>query len=99
MNRRAFVRAMGRLGIAAPAARRVLAAHPVAAAPRESGWTPARRGGGGPLRTLWWQAATLLKPHLSLGVKDADGARLCYESLADFDTDGTLLPVLAREVP
>jgi peptide/nickel transport system substrate-binding protein len=62
-------------------------------------FTPARRGGGGDLRVLWWQAPTILNPHLSLGVKDADAARIFYEPLAAYDPAGNLFPVLAEEVP
>jgi peptide/nickel transport system substrate-binding protein len=101
IGRRAFIRTLAGLGIGAPLAREVLVAAGLAeaAAPRESSWVPTRRGGGGALRTLWWQAATLLNPHLTVGLKDVDGARLCYEPLIAFDTDGAMVPVLAREVP
>src|SRR5437667_6133581 len=100
LGRRAFVRSMVGLGVGVPLAHQMPGAAPRArAAGRDSGWIPARRGGGGPLRALWWQAATLLNPHLSLGLKDADGARLCYEPLAAFDTDGAMVPVLARDIP
>ena len=91
IDRRAFVRAMVALGLGQ--------AGLAQAAPREPGWVPVRRGGGGALRTLWWQAATMLNPHLSLGLKDVDGARLCYEPLVAFDADGAIVPVLVREVP
>ncbi len=91
IDRRAFVRAMAALGLGG--------AGLAQAAPREPGWVPVRRGGGGALRTLWWQAATLLNPHLTVGLKDTDGARLCYEPLVQFDADGVMVPVLARELP
>src|SRR5947209_19869890 len=48
---------------------------------------------------LWWQAPTILNPHLAIGVKDDDGSRLFYEPLVSFDPEGNLLPVLAAEVP
>ena len=101
LDRRGFVRTLVQLGLTAPLAHQVLAAagRADAAAPQEAPWTPARRGGGGPLRTLWWQAATLLNPHLTVGLKDTDGARLCYEPLVQFDADGAMVPVLARELP
>jgi peptide/nickel transport system substrate-binding protein len=95
LSRRAFVRAAAALGLAAPLAQQLL---PPAAA-QEPARTPARRGGGGALRALWWQAATILNPHLTSGLKDIDGARLCYEPLASFDAGGALVPVLAREIP
>ena len=31
---------------------------------------PTKRGGGGPLKVLWWQGATLLNPHFAIGTKD-----------------------------
>jgi peptide/nickel transport system substrate-binding protein len=100
MSRREFVRAMAALGVTAPLAQQVLAAAGLArASAQEPAWTPTRRGGGGALRALWWQAATMLNPHLTSGLKDADGARLCYEPLVSFDTEGTMVPVLAQEIP
>ena len=100
MGRRAFVRAMLMLGVSAPLASQVLVAAGLGAAHAQTPtWTPARRGGGGTLRALWWQAATLLNPHLTTGLKDFDGARLCYEPLIAFETDGTPVPVLAQEIP
>jgi peptide/nickel transport system substrate-binding protein len=68
------------------------AAEPTAAA-------PAQAGGGGLLRLLWWQAPTIINPHLSTGTKDFDASRVCLEPLADFDTEGNGLPVLAEEMP
>src|SRR6266436_2474063 len=89
------------LGVGAPLAHNALVAAGLGPAPAhaQDAWSPTRRGGGGPLRALWWQAATLLNPHLTTGLKDADGARLFYEPLIAFDPDGALIPVLAREVP
>lgn len=57
------------------------------------------RGGGGLLRLLWWQAPTILNPHLSQGTKDYDASCLVYESLANIDVDGNLIPGLATEIP
>jgi peptide/nickel transport system substrate-binding protein len=100
ISRRAFVRAMLALGVTAPLAQEVLSASGVAtASAQEPAWTPSRSGGGGALRALWWQAATLLNPHLTSGLKDADGARLCYEPLVSFDGEGAMVPVLAQEIP
>jgi peptide/nickel transport system substrate-binding protein len=58
-----------------------------------------RRGGGGALRALLWQAPTLLNPHFANGLKDQEGSRPFYEPLAYFDADGNLVPVLAAEIP
>jgi len=60
-----------------------------------------KRGDGGTLRLLWWQAPTILNLHLAQGTKDFDASRLVVEPLATF-TDGQLLPnipVLAKEIP
>ena len=62
-------------------------------------FNPTKRGGGGPVKTLWWQAPVLLNPHLSPGTKDVDASRIFHEPLCSFDPDGNLLPVLATEVP
>jgi peptide/nickel transport system substrate-binding protein len=62
-------------------------------------FTPARRGGGGKLRLLWWQAPTLLNAHLSSGLKDVDAARVVYEPLAAFNRQGDFVPILAEAIP
>src|SRR5262249_15578914 len=100
LDRRAFLRRMTELGLTAPMAARILASAGVAEAPAQTpAFQPTRRGGGGTLRLLYWQAPTILNPHLSTGVKDGTAARLFYEPLAAYDTDGNLVPVLAAEVP
>ena len=103
LDRRAFVNAMLGLGLTVPLAYEMLASAGMALAqPPQPGPTAgpaARRSGGGALKTLWWQAPTILNPHLSVGLKDADGARLFYEPLVAFDADGHVVPVLASEVP
>ncbi len=57
------------------------------------------RGKGGELKLLWWEAPTILNPHLSQGTKDFDATRPVVEPLADFDKDGKLVAVLAAEIP
>jgi peptide/nickel transport system substrate-binding protein len=99
MSRRSFVHTMIGLGLTAPLAAQMLAAGGVAAQSRVSTFTPTRRGGGGPLKTLWWQAPTLLNPHFATGTKDQDGSRIFYEPLAAYDPEGNLSPVLAAEIP
>ena len=56
-------------------------------------------GGGGALKVLWWQGATLLQPHFANGTKDQEGSRIFYEPLAVWDAEGNLVPILAAEVP
>ena len=101
LDRRAFVQTMVGLGLTAPLAAQMLASAGVAEAQPKAGavFTPTKRGGGGQLKVLWWQAPTLLNPHIATGTKDQDGSRIFYEPLASFDPDGTLFPVLAAEVP
>jgi hypothetical protein len=57
------------------------------------------RGGSGTLKLLYWQAPTILNPHLALGSKDWDAARICCEPLLTVDATGTFTPVLAANVP
>ncbi len=99
MSRRHFVQAMVGLGLTAPMAAQMLAAAGVAQAQPKVTYKPTKRGGGGPLKTLWWQGATLLNPHFAVGTKDQDGSRIFYEPLASWDPDGNLSPVLAAEIP
>jgi peptide/nickel transport system substrate-binding protein len=99
-SRRSFVQAMVGLGLTAPMAAQILAGAGIAhAQPKISPSTPTRRGGGGPLKVLWWQAPTLLNPHFATGTKDQDASRIFYEPLASFDPDGNLVPILALEAP
>ena len=94
LSRRRFIQELVALGLTAPLGAQLLpSARPAAAQ------APARRGGGGALRLLYWQAPTSLNPHLATGVKDVHAARLFYEPLAAFDPDGTLVPQLAAEIP
>ena len=101
LSRRTFVQTMIGLGLTAPLAAQMLASAGVAHAQPKApaGSAPTRRGGGGPLKTLWWQAPTLLNPHFATGTKDQDASRIFYEPLAGFDPDGNIVPILASEVP
>jgi peptide/nickel transport system substrate-binding protein len=87
------------LGLTAPLAAEMLAHSGVARAQSKFSYAPTRRGGGGALRVLFWQAPTLLNPHFAVGQKDIEGSRIFYEPLAAWDPDGNLVPVLAAEIP
>src|SRR5262249_36747960 len=87
------------LGLTAPMATRMLMATVAIAQPAGPGPLPTRRGGGGPLRLLYWQAPTILNPHLATGVKDGHAPRIFYEQLANFDRDGNLVPIPAADMP
>jgi len=99
MSRRSFVQTMVGLGLTAPLAAQMLAYSGVALAQPASAYKPTRRGGGGALKLLWWQGATLLNPHFAVGTKDQEGSRIFYEPLAAWDAGGNLIPILAAETP
>jgi len=99
LSRRRFVQMIVGLGLTAPMAAQMLASAGLAQA--QTKWTsnPTKRGGGGIVKTLWWQAPTLLNPHFANGTKDQDASRVFYEPLGAYDPDGNIVPVLAAEVP
>ena len=51
------------------------------------------------LKMLYWQAPTILNPHLSTGYKDSEASRLTLEPLATFNAEDEMEPVLAATVP
>jgi len=99
LSRRRFVQLLVGLGLTAPMAAQMLASAGVAQAQTKWTFTPTKRGGGGLVKTLWWQAPTLLNPHFANGTKDQDACRIFYEPLGAYDPDGNIVPVLAAEVP
>jgi peptide/nickel transport system substrate-binding protein len=99
VSRRAFVQTMVGLGLTAPLAAQMLASAGIVQAQSKTLAGPTKRGGGGMLKVLWWQAPTLLNPHFAVGTKDQDGSRIFYEPLAAFDPEGNIVPILAAEVP
>jgi peptide/nickel transport system substrate-binding protein len=101
ISRRQFTRMMVGVGLTAPMAAQMLTHSGLGprVAQAQAKHTPTKRGGGGALKALWWQAPTLLNPHFANGTKDQDGSRIFYEPLASFDPDGNLFPNLAAEVP
>ena len=99
LPRRSFIQQMVALGLTAPMASTMLMHAGVASAQAPSGYKATKRGGGGSLKLLWWQGATLLNPHFATGTKDQEGSRIFYEPLAAWDPDGNLVPILAAEIP
>jgi len=97
--RRAFIQHMVGLGLTAPMASMLLMHHGVAQAQTMPAYRPTKRGGGGTLKVLYWQAAVHLNPHYAGGTKDQDASRVFYEPLAGWDTEGNLIPILAAEIP
>ena len=98
-SRRAFVQQMVAVGLTAPMATMILGHSGVAMAQTAIPYRPTKAGGGGALKLLFWQAATLLNPHFAIGTKDQEGSRIFYEPLAGWDSEGNLVPVLAAELP
>jgi len=72
---------------------------PVAATTAPLAAPTSERGAGDTLRMIYFQAPTILNPHLSAGTKDLSASRIVYEPLATFDKDGNLVPFLAAEIP
>jgi len=99
LTRRRFVERMLGLGLSVPMAGMMLMEAGIATAQGMAPYKPTRRGGGGTLRLLEWQAPTLLNPHFATGTKDLFGSRIFYEPLAQWDAEGNLEPVLAAEIP
>lgn len=54
---------------------------------------------GGRLKILYWQAVTILNPHLASGTKDFDGAAPILEAFARRNEKDELVPFLAAEIP
>src|SRR5436190_10628199 len=99
VSRRTLLRGMAAVGLSAPFANLLLLQAGVAQAADKFDDKPTKAGGGGPLKTLYWQAPTLHNPHFAIGTKDQDGSRIFYEPLAGWDNDGNLVPILAAEIP
>ena len=85
LSRREFVQGMMALGLTAPLAAQMLASAGVAQAqPKGAMFTPTKRGGGGQLKVLWWQAATLLNQQVEVEVTNlvqTGAGKLVFASL------------------
>jgi peptide/nickel transport system substrate-binding protein len=99
MSRRAFVRLALGAGLTLPVAGMLMLHAGIASGAERQAYKPTKRGGGGLLKLLLWQGPTILNPHLATGVKDVYGARLFYQSLAEWDMEGNLIPILAAGIP
>jgi peptide/nickel transport system substrate-binding protein len=102
-NRREFIRALLGLGLSGPLIAEMLATRTSALAPEPSvvhpPFTPSRRGGGGKLRLLYWNAPTILNAHFATGARDVAAARVVSEPLFSIAPDGTFIPILAADIP
>jgi peptide/nickel transport system substrate-binding protein len=99
LPRRSFIQQMVGLGLTAPMASMMLMHEGIAQTAPAIPYKPTKRGGGGALKLIYWQAAVHLNPHYAGGTKDQDASRIFYEPLASWDSEGNLVPVLAAEVP
>ena len=101
LSRRAFVQRVVAAGLTVPIAGQLLAWEGVAWAKsaQVEDYKPTKAGGGGALKILLWQAATLLNPHFASGTKDQIASRIFYEPLAGWDAEANLVPQLATEAP
>jgi peptide/nickel transport system substrate-binding protein len=99
LSRRTLLGRLVGLGLAAPVANLILLDAGLAQKPGGATYEPTKAGGGGTLKTLFWQGPTLLNPHFAVGTKDQEGARIFYEPLAAWDPQGLLVPILAAKIP
>ena len=99
LPRRKFIERMVGVGLTAPMASMMLMHYGVAQTAPALTYKPTKRGGGGTLKVLYWQAAVHLNPHYAGGTKDQDASRVFYEPLGGGDNEGNLIPILAAEVP
>ena len=99
LPRRSFISQMVGLGLTAPMAGMLLMHAGVANAQATIPYKGTKRGGGGTLKLIYWQAAVHLNPHFAGGTKDQDAGRIFYEPLAGWDSEGNLVPALAAEIP
>ena len=96
LSRREVIARLAMLGLGSSAIASALAAsglRPARAA------APAKRGGSGVVKLLYWQAPTILNPHLASGTKDFHASHVCTEPLLNADVAGAFRPVLAAVVP
>ena len=99
LPRRGFIQQMVGLGLTAPMASMMLMHEGIAQTVTPIPYKGTKRGGGGPLKLIWWQGAVHLNPHFAGGTKEQDATRIFYEPLAGWDAEGNLIPMLAAEIP
>ncbi len=95
LTRRQAVSRLIALGMSASGISAVLAG----AAPRAARAAAGGRDASGVLKLLFWQAPTILNPHVAQGTKDYLASRVCCEPLLTVDEAGNFTPVLAANVP
>ncbi len=102
-NRRQFIRMLLGFGLAGSCIADLLATSTPARAQgtrdAPQTFTPTRRGGGGKLRLLSWEAPMMLNPHFATGLKDSEASRVVYEPLFSINPEAEFVPILATEIP
>jgi peptide/nickel transport system substrate-binding protein len=96
LTRRQVVARLGELGLSLGAAWTILdraTSLPARAA------AATRRGQSGIVKLLYWQAPTIVNPHLAQGTKDFHASRVVMEPLLTVNAAGIFTPVLAAAVP
>jgi len=96
LSRREVIARLAMLGLSSSAIASALAGTRLQPARAAMG---GKRGDNGVLKLLYWQAPTIVNPHLAQGVKDSHASRLCLEPLLTANAAGVFTPVLAAEVP
>ncbi len=99
MPRRGFIQRMVAVGLTAPMASMLLMHEGIAQTAATIPYKGTKRGGGGTLKLIYWQASVHLNSHFAGGTKDQDASAIFYEPLAGWDTEGNLIPTLAAEIP
>src|SRR5262245_49140462 len=79
LSRRAFIATMAGVGVGASLAGEMLVRAGVARAQQRFAFTPTKRGGGGHLKVLAWDAPVLLNPQIAVGLKDWNVCAAFYE--------------------
>ncbi|MEM9980805.1 MAG: peptide ABC transporter substrate-binding protein, partial [Cyanobacteria bacterium P01_D01_bin.2] len=51
------------------------------------------------LTLIYSRSPVTLNPHLATGFQDFEAARIVYEPLASYGSNGELIPVLAAQIP
>ena len=100
LPRRSFIERLVGLGLTAPMASMLLMHAGVAQSQPAPAYKPTKRGGGGALKTLWWQGAdaapaALRQRHQGPGRL----ARLLRAARRSGTTTATCVPILAAEIP
>jgi peptide/nickel transport system substrate-binding protein len=99
LSRREFVRSMVAFGLSVPVASQLLAGEGLAQTSPRPGSTPTKRGGGGALRALSWDAPSLLNPILVPWPQGLEACASFYEPLVYFDPAGNRAVLPRRQVP